>query len=242
MTDQVFGQQSVGTQQHEYNEMAFVFKQLLNRVRFADLVKVLSVSNAGGLSPVGVVSVQILTNQMTGNRTAVPHGEIFNIPYMRLQGGTDAVILDPKVGDIGAALFCSRDISAVKTAKGPANPGSFRGPGNPADGLYIGGYLNGTPTQYVRFSSAGMELVSPTKVTIRAPVVEIDASTSLTVDSPTSALTGALTVAEGATVSNGLAVTGGATIDGHDFDTHDHTPGTYTAGATPVTGHSGPVI
>lgn len=239
MVDQVFGQQSVGTQESAYNEAVFLFRQLLNKVRYMDLVEVLSVTNAGGLSPVGFVSIRILTNQMTGKRLSVPHGEIFNIPYMRLQGGRNAVILDPEEGDIGAAGFCSRDISAVKNARGAANPGSFRGPGNPADGLYIGGYLNDTPEQYIQFlpGGAGINIVSPTKITLTAPIVEIDAGTSLVVNSPLAALSGA------ATVGAGLDVTGGATIDGKDFATHKHPgQGTLEAGSTPVTGDTGDVL
>lgn len=35
--------------------------------------------------------------------------------------------------------------------------------------LYLGGVLNGVPQQYVRFTAEGIEVVSPTKVTVRAP-------------------------------------------------------------------------
>lgn len=205
MTDSAYGQQGVGTQQSEYNTLAFVFQQLLQKIQTATLVEVLSVTNAGGVTPVGMVSVKPLVNQMTGNRVAVPHGEIFNIPYLRLQGGANAVILDPEVGDIGMAAFCSRDISAVKNSKAAASPGSFR-MFDWADGLYFGGFLNGAPTQYFRFSTAGIDVVSPTKIRLLAPEVEIQASTSVLINSP------AITI-EG----------GGTSIDGKTFLTHDHT-------------------
>lgn len=169
---QVFGQQDPTTQASEYASLAFVIQQLLQKMQTVTLVRVMSVSNDGDVSPVGTVSVQPLVNQMSGDRQPTPHGTIFNVPYFRLQGGTNAVILDPQVGDIGLCAFASRDISAVKSSKGPANPGSFR-QYDWADALYFGGLLNGTPAQYVRFTEAGITVLSPTLVTIQAPTVHV---------------------------------------------------------------------
>jgi hypothetical protein len=182
MSDFVTGQQTPGTVGTPYNLLAFVFGQLLQQIQTVSLVKVLSCTNTGGLTPVGRVSVQPLVVQVSGDNVITPHGEIADLPYMRIQGGQDAFILDPKPGDIGVALFCSRDITNVKAdpagsvAAGGATPGS---PGmfDWADGLYVGGFLNGNPTQYIRFSSDGIEIVSPTKITLRAPTVEVDAET-----------------------------------------------------------------
>ena len=50
------------------------------------------------------------------------------------------------------------------------NPGSNRRY-DMSDGLYIGGVLNGTPSQFVEFSSSGITVTSPSKVTINAPSV-----------------------------------------------------------------------
>jgi hypothetical protein len=89
------------------------------------------------------------------------------------------VIIDPKVGDIGLCIFADRDISSVKAnvaalrgGKGSVTPGSGRR-FDMADGLYVGGLLNGVPTQYVQFSASGINIVSPTKVTITAPETDI---------------------------------------------------------------------
>lgn len=176
-----------------FNATQFQIWQVLNGISTVKLVQVVAVTNAGDLSPVGFVDVQPLVNQLDGFDNAVDHGVIHNLPYSRLQGGTDAVILDPKVGDIGMAGFCDRDISSVKASKAQANPGSKR-KFDMADGLYIGGFLNGTPQQYVRFFSGGMELVSPTMVRIAAPLVQVDASTSFTVNSPQSGFSGTVIV------------------------------------------------
>jgi len=143
------------------------------------VVKVVSVSNSGGVSPVGTVNVQPLVNQINGIGDGTPHGIVYGLPYFRLQGGADAIILDPKAGDIGIAVFCSRDISGVKSTKKISNPGSYR-KFDWADGLYIGGVLNGTPSQYVRFASDGIYIVSPSKVTVTSPTVEMSGNLRVT--------------------------------------------------------------
>lgn len=172
-------QQTPETATNDYRLMAFIVEQMLNRVATVTLVKIVKVTNDGAAAAVGFVDVQPLVNQMSGDREATPHGVVYNIPYFRLQGGANAVILDPQVGDLGLCAFCSRDISAVKKAKGQANPGSQR-TFDYADGLYIGGFLNGIPTQVVRFSAEGIELKSPTKVRIEAPAIELDGPVTAT--------------------------------------------------------------
>lgn len=209
----VYGQQSPTTDTNEYNVIAFVVQQLLQKVQTATLVKIAAVRNAGGIVPVGTVDVIPLVNIMTGNRQPIAHSTIYNIPYFRMQGGANAVILDPQVGDIGICVFCSRDISAVKATKATANPGSFR-MFDWADGLYLGGMLNGAPTQYVAFAAGGITIHSPTKITLSAPEIDIEAGTSITINSPVNDIKG-----------------GGSKIDGKPFLPHTHTsesPGTPT--------------
>lgn len=179
----------------EYGAQMFLISQALARLSTSTLVRVVAVTNAGGVAPVGFVDVQPLVNQLDGAGNAVPHAVLHNLPYFRLQGGTDAIILDPKVGDIGIAVFASRDISAVKASKAQANPGSWRSH-DMADGLYVGGLLNGTPVQYVQFTAGGINLVSPTKVTITAPQIEGNAEEQFAINSPQIVLNG--TVQQGA--------------------------------------------
>ncbi|CAG4888016.1 Gp138 family membrane-puncturing spike protein [Paraburkholderia saeva] len=222
-----------------FNENLFLIHSVLAMLSTAKLVRVEAVTNAGDLSPVGFVDVLPLVNQLDGEDNAVPHGVVHNIPYFRLQGGTNAVILDPQIGDIGLCIFADRDISAVKNAKEVANPGSKRR-FDMADGLYLGGYLNGVPVQYIRFSAAGVDVVSPTKITLTAPLVEIDASTSLTVNSPQSGFSGAVivqgllswlggmtgSIASGvaSVITGAVQFIGTITSNGHAIDsTHQHT-------------------
>lgn len=154
------------------NELQFVIAALLAGVRTSLPVVVESVTNDGGVSPIGRVSIKVLVSQMDGEGNVIPHAVIHNVPYRRLQGGSNAVILDPEVGDIGLASFCAQDISVVKASGAASPPGSKRRH-HFADAVYLGTIMGGAPTQYVRFSAEGIEMVSPVKVTINAPETDV---------------------------------------------------------------------
>jgi hypothetical protein len=172
MSEGYKGAQTPSSAASEYDAMTFLVMQILSRANTSTLVQVKAVTNSGGVSAVGFVDVQPLVAQLDGYGNAVPHGVINDIPYFRIQGGTNAVIIDPEIGDIGMAVFADRDISSVKAKKGAANPGSGRR-FDMADGVYFGGLLNGAPTQYMQFSTTGINITSPTKVTITAPETDI---------------------------------------------------------------------
>lgn len=157
MTAGKFGYGSQGPEDStsQFNVMSFIIAQALGSVRTMVLVEVMAVTNDGGVAAVGFVDAKPLVNQVDGQGNATPHGTIFNLPYFRLQGGKNAVIIDPVVGDIGIAVIADRDISAVKSTKKAANPGSA-GRFDLADGVYIGGILNGVPERYVRFFADGI--------------------------------------------------------------------------------------
>lgn len=157
------------------NSLEFFISQFVNRIWTSTIVVVTSVSNTGNLAGAGTVSIQPLVGQIDSAGKVYPFNTpVYDVPYFRVQGGADAMILDPKNGDIGIAIFASRDITVAKNTKAASPPGSDR-KFDISDAFYLGGILNGTPNQYVRFSATGIELVSPTKVTISAPVAEIDA-------------------------------------------------------------------
>jgi len=195
----------------EYGSIAFLVSQMLSRVNTATLVKVVSCTNAGGLSPVGFVDVQPLVNQLDGADKAIPHGKLYRLPYVRVQGGANAVIIDPEKDDIGLAVFASKDISAVKATKAQANPGSGRR-FNMADGLYIGGLLNGTPQQYVQFDTSGITITSPNDVTVNCQNANINAAASAKIDSPATTVTGTLEVDGAVTMKDTLQVAQAATV------------------------------
>lgn len=146
--------------------MQFVARMVQSEMATAMLVQVKAVANHGELAPVGLVDVQPMVAQIDGQGQATPHGIIHNVPYFRLQGGANAVIIDPAIDDIGLAVFASHDISSVKANKAPGNPGSRRR-FDWADGLYFGTFLSAAPERYIRFDSAGDVWIKPaTKVTV----------------------------------------------------------------------------
>ncbi len=248
---------------NDYTKLVFVFQQLMRGVATATLVRVEACTNDGGLTPTGTVDVTPLVNQVDGQGQPVPHTTIYGLPYGRLQGGSTAFVIDPAVGDIGLAVFASRDISSVKATKSQANPASSR-TNDYADGLYWGTFMGAAPTQYVQANASGITIHSPTKVTVSAPEVDLIATSVVNVQAPTINLKGnvvqtagavtmavTLAVASDVSVGGGLSVagattgagsatfTGDVTAAGTSVHTHHHLQGSYVAGATPVTGNSG---
>ena len=197
----------------EYNNIMFAVLQAISKLQTATLVRVEACSNAGGLSPVGTVDITPLVNQLDGSGNPTPHVTIYNVPYLRIQGGANAIILDPQVGDIGLAVFASRDISKIKTTKAQANPGSFR-QYDFSDALYVGGILNGVPSQYVQFSSDGISIVSPDTITLTAA--------NIVLNGPVAQSGGNVTIAED-------VIAGSAAISLVNHTHTSETPGTPTS-------------
>lgn len=156
----------------EYNSLDFFVRQIVEGANHCALVKVVTSTNLGSVTGVGFVDVTPMVFQIDGAAKTYPHGTIRKLPVFRLQGGGNAVILDPSPGDIGIAVFADRDSSAAIAAKGTAPPGSRRR-NDWADGFYIGGFSNAVPTQYVQFSTSGLTLVSPATVHIEAATINL---------------------------------------------------------------------
>ncbi len=152
-----YGQLGLNDGASQFNVMAAVIATMLGRVRTMVVVKVMAVTNEGGVSAVGFVDVMPLVKQVDGVGKATSHGTIFNMPYFRVQGGANAIIIDPKVDDLGIAIIADRDSSSVKENKAESTPGSKRR-FDLADGVYIGGILNGVPDQYVQFTDDGIKV------------------------------------------------------------------------------------
>lgn len=222
----------------EFNNMAFMVQQALGKMQTATLVRIESCTNSGGLSPVGYVDVTPLVNQLDGQGNPTPHVTIYNVPYFRLQGGANGVIIDPQKGDIGVAVFASRDISQVKTTRKQGNPGSHR-QYSFADGMYLGGMLNGTPTQYVQFSAAGIRIHSPTAIILEAPdiqlnaaTVEINGTTSTTVTTPTFTVNGATVLNGTVSQTGGGSATFSGDVTAQGTSVHNHRHSGVTAGGS----------
>lgn len=218
----------------EYNALLFTIRQALANCSHVALVKVTSVTSAGELAPAGRLDALPLVNQLDGQGNAMPHEPINNLVYLRMQGGANAVIMDPEVGDIGLAVFADRDISAVVETGVQANPGSAR-QFSMSDGIYLGGVLNAVPEQFVRFSPDGIEIVSPTAIRLAAPDVRIEcerlvvkASNSVTITTPQFSVLGAASVSGLTSLNGGFAALprsggGASTISGNITQTGDFT-------------------
>jgi len=161
------GEANVHDFQSEYNKLIFVVNQVLKDIQTATLVKVMGV-DAGGEGPVGTVNVTPLLEQIDANRNTYPHGVIFSLPYLRIQGGTNAIIIDPVIGDIGICIFANKDISNVIKTKKQAAPASYR-QFSFSDGLYLGGVLNNTPVNFVEFNNNKIKITSQTTVIVNSP-------------------------------------------------------------------------
>lgn len=159
---QTFFSTSAGA--NEVTKLVFAVRRLLAKCHTSTMVQVLACTNDGAVAIVGTVDVLVLVNQIDGaGNTVSPGAKLYGIPYSRLQGGTNGVICDPVAGDIGMVCFAEKDLSIVLANKGAGNPGSNRR-NSISDAMYVGMFPNTVPTQYVQFSSAGINVVSPTAI------------------------------------------------------------------------------
>ena len=145
-----------------------VVKSLIGNAHTSMLVQVLSVDSSN-LS----CSIKPLTMQIDAQNNAYERGVINNVPFFRLQGGINGIICDPQVGDIGLAVFCERDISMVKRNKVQSPPSSKR-QYDLNDAVYIGGFLNNTPQQYIQFTDIGINIKTIGDVNINGMVIRKD--------------------------------------------------------------------
>lgn len=145
-----------------------VVKSLIGNAHTSMLVQVLSVDSSNFSC-----SIKPLTMLIDAQNNAYERGVINNIPFFRLQGGINGIICDPQVGDIGLAVFCERDISMVKRNKVQSPPSSKR-QYDLNDAVYIGGFLNNTPQQYIQFTDTGINIKTIGDVNINGMVIKKD--------------------------------------------------------------------
>lgn len=212
-----YGQMTPTDATSEYNVMAFIIRQRMAQLETTKLVKVVAIHGGGASAAPPTVDVLPLVSQLDGFNNAVKHGTVYGLPVLRLQAGAAAIVLDPKVGDVGFVVVADRDISNAKADPGQqVNPGSNR-KFDLADGIYVGGILNGAPTTYVEFKEDGhLKIVVP-----NGNVLETSASGF--------AITGSLTV-------TGDITSGFGTPAAVRLRTHVHTsavPGSPTSPPTP---------
>lgn len=159
-----------------------LIRSLLMSVRTAMPVKVVAVHPGSGSPPlIGTVDVQPLVETVDGTGKLWSLAEVYGAPFLRLQSGGNAVVIDPAVGDVGLAVACDRDISSVI-----ASGGALSGPGSArlydiSDLIYVASILSiAAITQYIQFTSSGITAVSQSQITLQAPTISLEGAVNQT--------------------------------------------------------------
>lgn len=217
----------------EINAHTFLVQQMLGRISTSTPVKVVAVYPAAvgdQTASLGTVDVLPLVNQQDGAGKITKHQTVYGIPYSRIQGGKSAIIMDPKVGDRGLLVSASRDISSVKTNRAQANPGSRRR-FSLSDGMFVGGFLNDKPTNYIQVDDVlGVVITTPKdlKITVSGTTT-INSTGNVNITAPTVAVTGNIT-------ATGSIIAGSGGGDQVNVQTHKHPTAALGAPSAPTPG------
>ena len=202
-----------------YNAISFVIENAVKgMVNTAIPVRVDSCTKPGTGGAAGYVSCTPLVTPMSSDNKSYAPVSLPQLPFFRLQCGKAALVLDPKPGDIGLAIFAQQDCSTVQqSASDPVQPGSFRS-FDMADGFYVGGFLNGAPTGYIELTDDGGK-------------INVKCSTSVNVTAPTVNITGNVVIKGNVSITGTMTATGDISGSGLTMATHRHT-GVDTGGGT----------
>ncbi len=174
-------------------EFEAIVRSLMGKNHTLMLGEVMAITQeASSTAAVGYLSVRPMVFMVDGSNNNYARATINNVPFFRLQAGGNAVILNPKVGDIGLIAYCERDISMVKRNKKQAAPNSRR-QFNINDAVYLGGMLNGVPTQYVQFADNKIVVKATSEIILDAP--QVTATGKFTASSIIESLTDVITKA-----------------------------------------------
>lgn len=202
MTERVNGQGGIADGQTDEALMRFIARQEVNGLATTTPVEVVAVDG-------DTVDVKPLVKQVDGAGNGIDHGIIHGLPWFALRAGPCVIRITPRVGDIGAAVFCHSDISAVKANKAASVPGSGRRY-DWSDGLYFGGFLPKTePTTVI-------EIDADDNVSIAAPKVKVSVTDAFEITGPVTTDTEYRVDGTKVVGAQGGAITdptGGATID-----------------------------
>lgn len=145
---------------------AKVVQSLIGRMHTITIGVVTAVNN-------DTCSIEPLTMMIDGANNSYSFGVVTNVPFLRLQGGANGIICNPKVGDIGLVAFAERDTSMVKRNKVKSPPNTKR-QYDLNDAIYLGGILNSTPTQYIEFLDSGMNIKTTGDININGMTIKPD--------------------------------------------------------------------
>lgn len=226
MADSLFTPTSAQTSDAE--SLSYVFKRLLSGAFFIELVEVTAVR---GDAPNLVVDVMPLVTRTDPSGAMIPNSEAFNVPVFRLQRGNSAIIMNPVVGDIGMIAVCDRDNSVARANRKQSVPGSKR-THSKSDALYLGGFLNSAPDQFIEFADGAINITTPNPVNITCSSANVTAPDGVTVTTPNMHVTGNITAGGDITDNNGTQDASLKTLR-QNYDLHKHpVQGVQTGGST----------
>jgi hypothetical protein len=186
----------------DFSVIRFQIKQIISQMETMTPVKVTAVHAGSGSPPgLGTVDVQLLVSLVDGSGNVIQQGQVFGIPYMRVQSGSWAIIADPAANDFGFIIAASRDMSNVMKTPGVQPPGSYR-KFSFSDGVFVPApYGQAAPAATMWLKSDGtLQLTTQDGVVIKS-----DGSGNLQMTCTTLKVTGAITATGGITAGFGGA-------------------------------------
>ncbi|MFV4845149.1 phage baseplate protein [Edwardsiella tarda] len=219
-----------GGNSNDAESFKFVFEKLLNGKFFLELAIVTKVS---GEAPNLVVDVIPLVTQTDHTGAMIKNSTIYNVPVFRLQRGNSAIIMNPVPGDIGMIAVCDRDNSVVRANRAQSVPGSRR-THSKSDALYLGGFLNEQPSQYIEFADNQINIVSPGDVNVTCQKATVTAPGGVDMTTPLLKVSGGIRA--GGNITDNAETQSASLKDLRDaFDAHDHKVNGIQTGGGSVT-------
>lgn len=218
--------QPPSSQTSDAEAFAFSFNRLLNSRFFIELVKVVAVK---GVAPNLTVDVMPLMTQVDPSGAMIENSTVYGCPVFRLQRGSSAIIMDPVAGDIGMMAVCDGDTTVVRANLDVSVPGGKRRHSR-SDGLYLGGFMNGQPTEYIQFLGNEIILNTPGKLTVTAP-------SGTTFNTPNAHFTGNITAGGNITDNNGTQAASLKSLR-DAYDAHKHPVPNVQSGSSTATSNT----
>ncbi|EPB4205602.1 TPA: phage baseplate protein [Yersinia enterocolitica] len=221
-------------QSNDSDAFASSFNKLLNSNYFIRLATVTAVR---GAAPNLVVDVLPLVAEVrSSDRTIIQGSQIYNIPVWRLQRGSSAIIMNPVAGDIGLIAVCDVDISVARAARKESVPGSNR-KHSQSDAIYLGGLLNGQPTQFIEFADDALNITSPNPVNITCSKANITAPDGVEMQTPLLHVSGNIT-ADGNITDNAGTQAASLKELRDKYNSHDHDVVNVQGGSSTITSNA----
>ncbi|MCW6525276.1 phage baseplate protein [Yersinia ruckeri] len=222
-----------GAQASNAESFGYAFERLMAGLFFIEIVQVKGVR---GGSPNLVVDVIPLVSRTDRSGSMIPNSIIYNIPVFRLQRGGSAIIMNPVIGDIGMIAVCDRDNSVARANLTQSVPGSSR-THSKSDALYLGGFLNGQPTQFIEFADGAINITSPNPVNITCSKANITAPDGVEMTTPLLHVTGNIT-ADGNITDNAGTQAASLKELRDKYNSHDHDVVNVQGGSSTITSNA----